>query len=404
MNPDLSLRPRLLQAVTDTLRAVFLDRQFADRVLASSLREGPEWRDDERAFIAETTYEVIRRYRLLTELMGREPRSASDWIRLVGVLLALEGRDLPPWREFEGLTRQLITRRLTPLRPIRPVRESVPDWLDALGARELGNRWPATLAALNKPAAPVLRANRLKTDPPALRQALQQEGIQTQPLGDDALLVTERRRLFTTKAFQDGWFEMQDFASQQVAPFLQPAPGLTVVDACAGAGGKTLHLAALMQNKGRLLALDPDPHKLNDLQQRARRAGATNITPRPITGTKVIKRLDGKADRLLLDVPCSGLGVLRRNPEIRWRLTPAQLRQLRDTQAYILSYYPRMLKPGGLLVYATCSVLPSESEEQVQTFLRDQGSAFELLSEKRYWPQEDESDGFYMALLKKNEI
>jgi 16S rRNA (cytosine967-C5)-methyltransferase len=175
---------------------------------------------------------------------------------------------------------------------------------------------------------------------------------------------------------------------------------MRVVDACAGAGGKTLHLAALMKNKGRIIGMDVEQWKLDELQKRGRRAGVSNMEIRFIESSKTIKRLENSADRLLLDVPCSGLGVLRRNPDAKWKLSLDFIQKVKDLQQHILNDYCLMLKPGGMMVYSTCSILSSENEKQVQQFLKDRGEQFELVEEKRAWPS-DGFDGFYMALLKR---
>ena len=175
---------------------------------------------------------------------------------------------------------------------------------------------------------------------------------------------------------------------------------MTVVDACAGAGGKSLHLAALMENRGRLLSLDIHDWKLTELKRRARRAGVTNLEPRPITSSKVTKRLTEKADRVLLDVPCSGLGVLRRNPDAKWKLYPDAIDRVVQEQADILARYSRMVRPGGKLVYATCSVLPRENGDRVRHFLDSEaGSGWVLEHEHSYLPQRDGYDGFYVSRL-----
>ena len=174
---------------------------------------------------------------------------------------------------------------------------------------------------------------------------------------------------------------------------------MRVIDACAGAGGKSLHLAALMQNKGKILALDVHTNKLEQLRKRAKRAGIDIIETRLIEGTKTIKRLVNSADALLLDVPCSGLGVLRRNPDSKWKLKPERLLELQDLQKKLLRDYSQMLKVGGRMVYATCSILPSENQRQVQDFL-SQHKNFELLAEKTLRPDIEGYDGFYFASLK----
>jgi len=278
----------------------------------------------------------------------------------------------------------------------------LPDWIEEIASTELGNGWPAMRDALNKQASVYLRANTLKTDRRTLLEELQNEGfeVEADPRGPLALKVLKRRNLWKTTAFQSGRFEVQDIASQQVAPALDIAPGMTVVDACAGAGGKTLQLAALMQNKGRLIAMDTEERKLVELKKRAKRAGISNLDIRPISSTKVIKRLAGKADRILLDVPCSGLGVLRRNPDAKWKLKPQFLDEVKTWQADILASYSRMLKPDGKLVYATCSILPSESEQQVANFLKN-NKDWKLEQESRLSPVDD-YDGFYHALLTRS--
>jgi 16S rRNA (cytosine967-C5)-methyltransferase len=201
--------------------------------------------------------------------------------------------------------------------------------------------------ALNQPAKLVVRANTLKVTRQQLKDKLAEAEIATTELGADALVLHTRKNLYNSPPFKEGWMEIQDYSSQQVAPFLDVAPGMRVIDACAGAGGKTLHLAALMHNKGRIIALDTEAWKLDELKRRARRAGVGLAEIRPIANNKVIKRLTASADRVLIDAPCSGLGVLRRNPDAKWKLTEEFVGNLRQTQQKILHSYSQMVKPGG---------------------------------------------------------
>ncbi|MEZ4967162.1 MAG: RNA methyltransferase [Saprospiraceae bacterium] len=397
------LHPILVRAVAQALFAIFRENRHADKVIEYTLRHNPKAGSRDRAFIAENTYEIVRYYRLYTALLGREPADEADFWALIGIHVVASGLYLPDWREFSGLNPGTLKKGLEQARQQRKLRESIPDWLDALGERELGGQWEETLSWLNRPAQVVLRTNRLKTDRSALQKALHAEGIETQAAGEsDALVLVRRQNVFQTKAFKKGLFEVQDFSSQQVAPLLAPEPGMRVVDACAGGGGKTLHLAALLQNRGSLIALDTLAWKLDALRLRARRAGATNIETRSIENRKVIKRLYGSADRLLLDVPCSGLGVLRRNPDSKWKLQAAFIDELRTVQQDILQSYSPIVKPGGRMVYATCSILPSENNEQVKQFLNSEaGASFSLLEEKRILPQDEGFDGFYLALLER---
>ena len=203
--------------------------------------------------------------------------------------------------------------------------------------------------------------------------------------------------VFKLPTFKEGKFEVQDASSQLVAPFTDVSPGMRVIDACAGGGGKTLHLASLMQNAGHIIAMDNDQRKLDELKRRARRAGATNIETRLIDSTKVIKRLNNSADRVLLDVPCSGLGVLKRNPDAKWKLNLDYIDRVRKIQQDILDRYSQMVKANGKLIYATCSILSSENQHQVNSFLSAHPN-FALEEQKQIFPSEG-FDGFYMARM-----
>jgi 16S rRNA (cytosine967-C5)-methyltransferase len=392
--------PPHLRAAAQTLHRIFHEGGYADREVARTLKSDKRYGSKDRARIAELVYETVRYYRLYAHLAGREPLNENDWWLLLGVHLILQGEKLPDWREFTGLDPQGILQAHSTAEKIRPLRESIPNWLDQLGQQQLAADWPATLTALNETAPVVLRANRLNTTPKELTAALETEGITVEPIAEDALRVTERKNLFRTKAFRAGLFELQDYSSQQAAPALEVEPGMTVVDACAGAGGKSLHLAALMENKGRLLSLDIHGWKLKELKKRARRAGVTNLEPRPITSTKVVKRLHGKADRVLLDVPCSGLGVLRRNPDAKWKLTPESIDRVLAEQTKILTDYSKMVRTGGKLVYATCSILPRENGDQLHHFLESEaGRGWTLEHEQSFLPQRDGYDGFFVSRL-----
>jgi 16S rRNA (cytosine967-C5)-methyltransferase len=216
--------------------------------------------------------------------------------------------------------------------------------------------------------------------------------------------VPNRKNIFLTNAFKNGHIEVQDYGSQQIASFMEVEPGMKVIDACAGAGGKSLHLASLMKNKGHILSLDIYEKKLVELQRRARRNGVHIIEAKIIESSKTIKRLKEKADRLLLDVPCTGLGVLRRNPDAKWKLSPSFLEEVKFTQQNLLRDYSTMVKPGGKLIYATCSILPSENENQIKTFLESkEGQLFTLENQKTLLPNDFGYDGFFMAKLKRNE-
>lgn len=404
------LHRNLVDAVVDGFLQINNDGLYADKVIERLLKRDKRWGSKDRAFIAETLYELVRYKRLYTEIaQEKAPFTVQSARRVFAVWAVLRGIPLPEWY-FEGTPERRIKGRFDALSRERAVRESVPDWLDALGEKELGETlWEAELHALNEQAQVVLRVNTLKTDREALRAQLLKEGYETEPLKDlaDALKLKKRANLFLSEAFKQGLFELQDASSQRVAPLLlgdwTPAQrSLKVADCCAGAGGKTLHLAALMGGKGKIVAMDIYPQKLDELARRAKRNGAFNIETRLIE-TKYLKRQRGSFDKVLIDAPCSGLGVLRRNPDTKWKLTPEFLDQIRQTQAQILEQYSQLVKDGGQLVYATCSVLPSENQQQVQHFLQSEAGKHFALIEEHPISATEGYDGFYMAKLVKSE-
>ena len=390
----------LCLAVVRTLEKIFHDGEYADKAIERVLKTDNRWGSRDRGFIAETTYDIVRYFRWHVEIAGDPRHSLMDWWELLGCYLSLKDYEMPPWDVFENNKYGLWKKRAEELKTIRKFKESIPDWIDEIGEKELGEKWDETLHHLNKKAKVVLRVNTLKGDQSGLLKGLNKEGVEGEKLGDTSIVLKKRSSVFRTKLFKNGFFEVQDYSSQQVSEFLEVEPGMRVFDACAGAGGKTLHLAALMQNKGQIIALDNVEWKLLELKKRAKRAGAHIIERRHIDSTKVIKRLKNSADRLLLDAPCSGLGVLRRNPDAKWKLTPDFLENIKKTQREIISSYSRMVKPGGKMVYATCSILPSENKDQVDWFL-GQNDEWTFVKDKSILPQDEGFDGFYMALLEK---
>lgn len=401
----MKLHRNLVFATIDSLHLIFNENKQADKVLRSTLKRDKRWGARDRAFIAETTYDIVRWKRLYSEIAEvREPFDRPNLFRLFTVWATLNGIKIPEWKQFEDTPTRRIKGRFDELSKIRKYRESIPDWMDELGEKELGKKWDKEIAALNKQADVVLRVNTLKTTVEALQNELSDLEIETETIKGypDALKLKERSNVFLTDAFKNGLFEVQDASSQKVAAMLDPKPGMRVIDACAGAGGKSLHIATMMENKGQLIAMDIYENKLNELKRRARRNDIFNIETRVIDSTKVIKKLIEKADKVLIDAPCSGLGVLRRNPDAKWKLQPEFLDKIRATQKDLLESYSRMVKPGGDLVYATCSILPSENELQVKAFLASEaGKDFTLLNEERILPSKSGYDGFYISLLQK---
>jgi 16S rRNA (cytosine967-C5)-methyltransferase len=400
------LHRNLIFAVIDTLHLIFNEDKYADKEISNTLKRDKRWGSRDRGFIAETTYDIVRWKRLYSEISDvNPPYSRPNLFRLFTVWATLKGIEIPDWKQFEDTPTRRIKGRFDELSKITKYAESIPDWMDELGRKELGKLWESEIHALNEQAKVILRTNTLKITPQKLQLILDEELIPTKLVEGypEALELYERADVFKTEAFKKGFFEVQDASSQKVGHALNLEPGLRVIDACAGAGGKTLHISALMENKGQIIAMDIYGNKLKELKRRAKRAGAHNLETREIDSTKVIKKLHNSADRVLIDAPCTGLGVLRRNPDAKWKLTPEFLKEIRGKQQNLLLDYSKMVKPGGLLVYATCSILPTENQVQVQDFLNSpEGEFFQLDSDEKILAHKSGYDGFYYAVLKNN--
>ena len=386
------------------LNFVFNEGNYADRAVEKIMRANKKWGVRDRAFVAETVHDMITNWRLLCTVADINERlSERNYSDLLGVWLLFRDYELPDHRIFQRINPDKIKTKLEKYKKLRKVRESVPDWMDELCQKELGTEWDKIIHALNQKPVMFLRTNRLKTTREELQKRLEEENVKTLPVHwvPDAIELQFSRNVFRTEAFREGLFEVQDTASQMVSDLLHVNPGMRVVDACSGTGGKSLHLASLMRNNGRIIALDTKEWKLQELKKRASRAGVNMIETRVIDSSKIIKRLENSADRLLLDVPCSGLGVLRRNPDNKWKLQPDEIERLKKVQQEILEKFSGITKVNGKMVYATCSILPSEGEKQIELFLTLHGEKWKLIAEKRYSPAIQNCDGFYMALLER---
>ena len=386
----------LAEAASGIAKSVFKEHKVLDHALAAAFEENPRWGKRDRGFIAETVFEVVRWRRALSFLVDSEEGNAicaAQWVRM--------GYEIPDWWTYKGLGAEDIRAREPDLagQP-RAVRESIPDWLDELGSSELGDAWDAEIAALNQRAPVFLRVNTLKGSRAEAIEWLASHQVTASevPGLPDALVIAPGKALPKPLRIE-GRVEIQDGGSQLIAPLLDPQAGERVIDACSGAGGKSLHLAALMGDDGRIFAMDVDEKKLSELDRRAKRAGARCVKTKTITQTTPVDFAE-VADRLLIDAPCSGLGTLKRQPDLKWRLKPAQLERVRGIQKELLATYTAMLKPGGTLVYATCSILPSENRAAVDSLLET--GDFTLSSERPVSPAATGFDGFYAARLVKH--
>lgn len=410
-------RPQIDAATEALTRALKLDRP-ADAVLHDFFREHRGAGARDRAFIADSVYGVLRRKRTVDHLAGEDGARRM----LLAYLARIAGVSV---RELADAMAPAENRWLAQIRaesvdglPLA-VRLELPDWLaERLGRTRTEAELLALARGLNEPAPLDLRVNTLVCERDEARLRLAADGFEAQPMpySPVGLRLRGRPSIQHHPLFLEGAIEVQDEGSQLLGYLVAPRRGELVVDFCAGAGGKTLMLGALMRSQGRLYAFDVSAARLSRMKPRLRRSGLSNLHPQLIADEHDvrIKRLAGKADRVLVDAPCSGLGTLRRNPDLKWRQSPRSLEELQRKQASILRSAARLVRPGGRLVYATCSLLAEENEEIVWGFLSghpgfrtiDCGS---LLSEARIaldselflklYPHIHGTDGFFAAVL-----
>ncbi|WP_312322853.1 class I SAM-dependent methyltransferase [Soonwooa sp.] len=393
----------LLIGIHDALQETFFqEKKYADKVIERLLKANRKWGSQDRQVVSEIFYNIIRWKKRLEYYMG-EGVKPNNVYKLILAYLLWSKSHYKKFEEFDGVkTADILNKLKKGYIPTKAIEYSIPDWLAETMEKELGPKWEKEMLALNEQAPTVLRTNTLKTSPKELVADLQDEGVRAFTIHGypDAVQLEEKKNVFLTSAFKDGLFEVQDASSQTIGQLLDPKEGMRVVDACAGAGGKTLHLAALMKNKGQIIALDIFEWKLAELKRRAKRAGAHNIEARFISDSKVIKRLHNTADRLLIDAPCSGLGVLKRNPDSKWKIDQDFIIRIKKEQEQILQDYSKIIKKGGQMIYATCSILPSENNLQVEKFLANNPD-YSLVKEEKIMPSQG-YDGFYMALIKRD--
>ncbi len=422
--------------VLDLWQRTRIDWGFVTDRVADAFRRERRLGSAERRFASETLYGMIRHLRRLDEALAagglRPGGPAPDRERLLAYLVlesGLDPRDAArhapaiDWQKVAGIDARLEKIK-DPARRIARLR-SLPDWLAERLVGERGaEEADALAAALGKRAPMTVRANTLLNSAAELVAALEREGIAAHPgaLASAAVHIDTRVNLFATAAFKEGRFEAQDEGSQLIAELVAPPPRSRVVDYCAGAGGKTLALAAAMHSAGRIVACDVDRKKLVELKKRARRAGASNIESVELDGDGLpppLRALERAAARVLVDAPCSGIGSLRRNPEVRWRLDPADLQRMPELQLAIARRALDLVGDNGRLIYATCTLLRAENQAIVERLLRE-SSDLVLVSPKEIWgaaraapltdptgsfmellPHRHGTDGFFAAVLRR---
>lgn len=406
---------RLFDTTAELYQSILDSRKPADYVIAGFLRTRRLLGRTGRALVVENVYDALRHtllYRRIISEHGREPDARSIVLLTLLTNKKLQRMDLfKLWPRDEALWMERLASyydRVSNLEFITDeterlaLRHSLPLWFTQALLRDHSQQdLEQLLGALNRPAPQTLRVNTYKTTPGELAVRLRAERIMTRPghLAAAALIVDGHADLFRTEAFREGLFELQDEASQRVSEIVDPRPGWKVLDACAGAGGKSLHLGVLMRGRGEVHAYDSDLKRLSKLQPRVKRSGLQNL--RVVTDLERFReRYTGKLDAVLIDAPCSGSGTLRRSPDIKLHLTPTLVEEMRVKQHECLTTYAPMLKRGGRLVYATCSLLSAENMEVLEGFIRTRPD-FCLLERHEYYPHIHNSDGFFIALLKR---
>ena len=393
----------------------------ADATTSRFFRAHPKLGHAERGIIAEAVFAVLRRRMEFAHLAESGSGNPTRRLALLGLMQTAGRAAVAPFvSEAEAAWLEHVSKIDPASLPLR-VRTNLPEWIvEALAKRFDEQELAQLAAALNYPAPLDLRVNPIKANREQVLDALQASGIEAgaTPFAPLGVRVVGKPALTKLQPFEDGWIEVQDEGSQLLCALVAPRRGEMVVDFCAGAGGKTLALGAAMRSTGRLYAFDVSDRRLAKLKPRLARSGLSNVHPVLIDSEQdaKIKRLAGKIDRVLVDAPCSGLGTLRRNPDLKWRQSPASVEELVPKQGSILASAARLVKPGGRLVYATCSMLEAENEAIVTQFLADHPDftlipAGKVLAEQRIeiemgdylslWPHRHATDGFFAAVLER---
>lgn len=387
------------------LKNTLVEKRPAANVIKNLLKSNPNWGSRDRRAVAKIFYDIIRQKRLIEAALGlKNNETNNNLLKLVGGWMALNGHIPPDWEEFINIEIQDVVQNADRLVKERKYKYSIPDWLDEMGVEAFGEAlWVKEIEALDKPARLIVRANRIIITSDKLKVLLDKKyGIKTSkiPHYKDALIFDKHQSLNYIKEYRQGFFEVQDANSQAITPWLKPKSGKYYIDACAGAGGKSLHLASLTGDKAKIMALDIYGSKLEELKKRAYRNQMKSILTACVINPEIIKSIKANADGLLIDAPCSGIGVMKRNPDAKWLINPDRIEKILTTQEDILQTYSSLVKKGGELVYATCSILPIENRRQIDNFLNSkQGKSFEFDEDKTYLSHQSGFDGFYCARL-----
>ncbi|MDG1028606.1 MAG: RsmB/NOP family class I SAM-dependent RNA methyltransferase [Flavobacteriaceae bacterium] len=401
----MKLHRNIALGIISGLEKTLIEKHPAANVIKRLLKSNLGWGSRDRRNIAQAFYDIIRQKRFFHALSGLENEAVNLW-NLLGCWMVINDFPLPEWVEFNNLNIEEIKTKAPILMQDRKYKHSIPDWLDQMAVEAFGAEvWEKEIASLNTPSNLVVRVNTLVTSVQKLKDILEKKyniNTRTVPNSPHALIFEKNQSLQSIREYREGWFEVQDVNSQKISPWLKPESGKYYIDACAGAGGKSLHLADMTKDAAKIMALDIYPAKLDELRKRCYRNKIGSVQTANVDDEEILKTIEPNADGVLIDAPCSGLGVLKRNPDAKWSITPERLTAILETQERILQTYAPMVKKGGYLVYATCSILPQENRLQIDQFLNSPlGSQFELEKEHTYFSHLTGFDGFYCTRLIK---
>lgn len=400
MSKPIKLHKPLLEIVKNGLHEIFNNGIYADKEVQHILLNNKQFGSRDRSFIAETIYDIVRWKRNYEQLMVNRKWSIGNCNNYI--LISLLNR------KKEIVNPEIFDCEFDISKPENWLinfdgRISFPEWLDKKCFDEIGEDWNSIATALNIPAKTFIRVNTLKITPENLLELLLKENIDAKITNPTALEktgfsfkncieISSKNNLKNSTFYKSGFFEFQDLGSQLIGEFCDLRPNQIVLDLCAGAGGKSLHLSAILQNKGKIYATDFKPERTKTLANRANNAGCKNIEIISFEKAMFLKNLDV----ILIDAPCSGIGTIKRNPDVKWKLKNSDIENYKTIQAALLEKYKSLIHKNSKLIYATCSILPSENELQIQHFLKNNPD-FELVKEIKLSPAIYGVDGFYMA-------
>ena len=403
----MKLYRNLANGIVEGVQEVLRNRRALRPTLRNILIRNRKWGSNDRKLVGKGIIEIIRWKRKLDVIGKLNLESKNYYKNLLVVWSIYNDIEFEECLTFSELKKGNVCNNISIANSKRALKNSIPDWLDSLGMKTYGKViWEKEIQALNRPAKLFLRTNTLKTNVKKLQAYLKENNkVNTNEVSNipNALVVEENKILTHLDIYKKGWFEIQDLNSQKISIFTNPKPNMLIIDTCAGSGGKSLHLATIMRNKGRIIATDSSDRKRKQLEKRLKRNGISIVEYLNSKNKDLLKKYNNSANIVIIDAPCSGLGVLKRNPAAKWHMNPSRIRQLVGIQKKILQEYATLVKSGGNLIYATCTIFPNENQNQIKNFLKSKiGLEFNLEKQEVLLSQNTDGDGFYMAKLLKS--